>query len=33
MYEALPQVACGVILIMQGANAGQTGIFVCTNNY
>lgn len=26
--KPIPQIACGIILIMKGENAGSTGIFI-----
>lgn len=31
MYDTLPQVACGVLVIMRGSQAGTTQIFLTLN--
>lgn len=28
MYDSLPTIACGIILIMQGENTGAIGVFI-----
>jgi hypothetical protein len=31
MYDNLPTIACGIVLIMSGQQAGQIGVFINFN--
>lgn len=31
MYDALPTIACGIVLIMNGQQAGEIGVFINSN--
>lgn len=31
MYDTLPTIACGIVLIMSGKNTGAIGIFIDTS--
>lgn len=31
MFETLPTIACGIVLVMSGQQAGQIGVFINFN--